>query len=441
MNEIRAVSKYEEIVIKILMKKGIKFKQNPTIEGCNYRPDFIVENLNGSQYIIEVKSRILDMSKIITNLVDARDKISGNDINYKVLLIVFEKVSSFFEDKCKQEGIEIWDIEEIEKINKETLPNEKAVKPKTKTTKKIEMDVLENSLDFIVKSFEEMKTSKSLKYALLNFTSGMELLFKAILLNVHWSLTVENVDKIKEQSYENRDFMSVNWDNSIQRLKVFCEIDFKGVETDLKNLKQLRNKIEHYDCNFNPNSIIMLINKLTNFLVNLLVNNFDTKKFRKKGKELFEDIQSSLFESEEQYENAKRLAEKKLKDENKRAIDIVCKVCKEKFVTEEKGYYLCNLCKQELTAEDIASSFIENELKIDEITEEDDNFPQHNCPECLQYSFVYHYKANGEKIAHCYSCKGDYPNAKRCDRCKEFFNPIKEDEFLCERCYKETHIE
>lgn len=441
MNEIQIRSKNEEEVARILTKQGIKFKQNPTIEGCNYRPDFIAENLNNSQYIIEVKSQILNMNRIIANLVDVHKKILEKNINFKMLLIVFEKVSSFFEDKCKQEGIEIWDIEKIEKIKKETLPHEKLIESKIKTTKKVEMDVLENSLDFIVKSFEEIKNPKSLKYALLNFTSGMELLFKAILLNEHWSLTLENVDKIKEQSYANRNFMSVNWNNSIQRLKVFCKIDFKGVENDLKDLKQLRNTIEHYDCDFNPNSIMMLINKLTNFFVNLLVNNFDTNKFRKNGKKLFEDIQSNLFKSEEQYENAKKLTEKKLKDENKIAINVACKTCKEKFLTEEKGYYKCNLCKQKLTAEDIASSFVENELKIYRTIEDDNNFPQHNCPECLKYSFVYHCKENGKQIAYCYNCKGDYPNAKRCERCKEFFNPLEDDDVLCEQCYKNTYKE
>ena len=52
---------------------------------------------------------------------------------------------------------------------------------------------------------------------------------------------------------------------------------------------------------------------------------------------------------------------------------------------------------------------------------DDNNFPQHNCPECLKYSFVYHCKENGKQIAYCYNCKRDYPNAKRCERCKEFF--------------------
>lgn len=304
------------------------------------------------------------------------------------------------------------------------------------------MDILENSLDFIVKSFEEKNNPKLLKYALLNFTSGMELLFKSILLNEHWSLTLENVDRIKqEQSYTNRDFMSVNWDNSIQRLKVFCKIDFNGVEEDLKTLKQLRNKIQHYDCDFKSESVTMLINKLTNFLVNLLVNNFDTAKFRKKGKELFDEIQLSLFKSEEYYEKAKELTEKKLKDENKISINVSCNMCKEKYITEEKGYYKCNLCNQKLTAEDLACSFIENELNISKDDEECENFPQHKCPECLNYSFVFHCKENGEKIAHCYNCKGDYPNVKRCEKCKSFFNSSDDDELLCEQCYKNTFME
>lgn len=434
-------SEYEQKIASILTKKGAKIEYKPQIEESNYTPDFMAENLNGFSYIIEVKSRISNMKEIIQNLNNACEKLSNNNRNLKKLLIVFDKTTSFFKNKCEQEEIELWDIEKINTLEKQfslEKTSTKTGKDNSVSTQKVEMDILENALDFIAKSFEEIQEPKLLKYALLHFTSGLELIFKAILLSEHWSLTLDNLDKVKENAYINRDFMSVNWENSIKRLKIFCEIDLTYAENDLQKLKNLRNRIEHYDCDFQTNSVIDLINNLTSLLVNLLTNNFNTNKLRKKGRDLFENIQSSLFTMQEHYEEAKKLMQKKIKDSNLIPIDVPCNMCKEKFVTKKEDNYICNLCKHKLTAEDIAISFIENELKINpyRIMKDGGIFPLHHCPECSENTFVYHCKENSEIIAHCYNCDEDYTNAKCCEICNEFFIPLNEDNLICKNCWE-----
>lgn len=117
---------------------------------------------------------------------------------------------------------------------------------------KIELNLLDNGLDFII---EELKpttqlfgfdsTENSWKYIILNVFSGIQLILKERLKQEHWSLIFEDVSNANEQKFIQGDFVSVNYNNLIKRLKGISNISIN--EKSFNELRKLRNKFEHFE--------------------------------------------------------------------------------------------------------------------------------------------------------------------------------------------------
>lgn len=79
----------------------------------------------------------------------------------------------------------------------------------------IHQQLIENAIDFIKKSLEEFETN--LKYSIIHFAIGVELILKARLMNEHWSLTLENIDRISFQNFLDgapKRYPRINWLNA-----------------------------------------------------------------------------------------------------------------------------------------------------------------------------------------------------------------------------------
>lgn len=66
--------------------------------------------------------------------------------------------------------------------------------------------------------YATMTTPRNWKYAILHLCSALELLFKAILEQAHWSLIFENVNEASGRKLHTGDFHSVRFDTAIKRL-------------------------------------------------------------------------------------------------------------------------------------------------------------------------------------------------------------------------------
>ena len=99
--------------------------------------------------------------------------------------------------------------------------------------------------------------NSSTKYAVLNLSSGVELIFKERLKNEHWSLLFEDVNKANKIHLLSGDFKSVNSLTARTRLIEICEIDLKKIDSKnhLNTLRLKRNKIEHFAIKENIESL------------------------------------------------------------------------------------------------------------------------------------------------------------------------------------------
>ena len=118
-----------------------------------------------------------------------------------------------------------------------------------------ETKILESAMDFIHKSIDELRQdlkSSNLKYSIVHFHAGLELLLKARLIKEHWSLVVAKRKHISKTNFDLGNFMSVSFSDSINLINgVFDasgrpeEISQKAKEAFMA-VASLRNKILHF---------------------------------------------------------------------------------------------------------------------------------------------------------------------------------------------------
>lgn len=106
-------------------------------------------------------------------------------------------------------------------------------------------DLVLNALDFLRASVRDFKRRP--KYSVINFCSGLEILFKARLILEHWSLIVSKPETAKLENFTKGDFHSVGLDEAIQRLQnVAGEIMSPEETRCFKQVREHRNRVVHF---------------------------------------------------------------------------------------------------------------------------------------------------------------------------------------------------
>ena len=122
--------------------------------------------------------------------------------------------------------------------------------------------LISNAVDYLDSAADHAleDSSRAWKYALINVAAGVELLFKACLTQKHWSLVFANIDKADEKAFKAGDFVSVNFDETIDRMKNIAHITLP--EADLKKLDHLRryrNRVQHFAIDVAQEQVVSLI--------------------------------------------------------------------------------------------------------------------------------------------------------------------------------------
>lgn len=126
----------------------------------------------------------------------------------------------------------------------------------------IHQQLIENAIDFIDRSLMEFETD--LKYAIIHFAIGVELILKARLMNEHWSLTLENIDKMVYQDFLDGSAKTVSANKLVDRINGLFEKSEinKDANKAFENIFSERNKAIHFineDFKKNKSKIIKLL--------------------------------------------------------------------------------------------------------------------------------------------------------------------------------------
>ncbi|MFH8692847.1 hypothetical protein ACH4EC_39185 [Streptomyces anulatus] len=109
-----------------------------------------------------------------------------------------------------------------------------------------------NGLDYLVSVVEHLEggrepSSRDMKYAVLHLAAGAEVLLKARLQMVHWSLVFTNPGDATREALENGTLTSCSPEETRKRLTNMAGIKFSQTEKDaLSGLAKRRNALQHY---------------------------------------------------------------------------------------------------------------------------------------------------------------------------------------------------
>jgi hypothetical protein len=103
--------------------------------------------------------------------------------------------------------------------------------------------VIENAFDFLETAIEEFDTKP--KYSIMHFSTAVELILKARLIDEHWSLIV--ADKPEKAKFEKGDFRSITIKESIDKIRNVLGDDFpEDYQKALLEIANHRNKLVHF---------------------------------------------------------------------------------------------------------------------------------------------------------------------------------------------------
>lgn len=124
-------------------------------------------------------------------------------------------------------------------------PYHTIVTEKTMTKDELLARLVENALDFLMRSIEEFESHP--KFSVIHFHAAVELFLKARLMAEHWSLVVTSRHEPDWDKFLAGDFISVSLTEAASKLDKIVRRGLRKEELDvLKDLTRHRNKMVHF---------------------------------------------------------------------------------------------------------------------------------------------------------------------------------------------------
>lgn len=306
------------------------------------------------------------------------------------------------------------------------------------SSENIQFDIIENGLDFVTSGIEHILKDKSpnqLKYAILHLSAGTELLLKELLKNEHWSLIFENPNSAKYELLKTGEFKSVDFETLITRLVNICDIQLSEKDISiLKQLKKLRNKIEHFEFNENPRAIKSLASKVLCLLLHFINEYFDVKSLSNTAQDDIEKLRIAITKFKE-FANLRTAQIKKQIDSAQKKYKIEsCPLCRQAaFVLNDD--LTCLFCGFSDKPEEIARLYAENILGESYFlcVKDGGEFPVIDCIHCDGTDTFVDKGIDGYVCFNCFETNQS-SELKSCNQCGQLFEGEIDDIDLCEYC-------
>lgn len=303
--------------------------------------------------------------------------------------------------------------------------------------KMFKFDLLENALDFIDTAIDYMANGsdkKDLKYGILHLSAGVDLVFKYILSQEHWTLLFQNIDEASRIKLESGDLTSVDSSKCIKRLKEICGIELEDKAfRDLNNLRKRRNKLEHFGITESSLAVKASSVKVLHFIFEFINEHVDLESIGKEELELIASIKDKLIKFEDFIAERWKKIRKEV-DEFKKSVAVaICPKCYQHSLVVDGSDPFCKFCNYTGDSNDVAEEFINNVLglsRYEEITQGGDD-PLCDCPECGESALVVN--IDGDNWI-CFSCGLEGESIDYCETCGTPYLADEHDIGMCDSC-------
>ena len=285
----------------------------------------------------------------------------------------------------------------------------------------LRITLLDNALDFLLSAAEAVhrdESPRSLKEAVLHLGNGVELVIKARVAQEHWSLIFSNIDQASYGKIVSGDFISVDYNKSIERLKGIVDVTVDPQSSEhLQALRKQRNRLTHFDGELDAAQAKSLLAKGMAFCVefcqqqNMVTCNAEGKlgdiHVNLAGLQEFVNDRMGSIVATAQY-----------------ALIWECPECWQEALTIDGGVVQCQFCRRNADPRELAVLNSAGGVE--------------DCPECREeqtFSFVL--QNNENEMWVCFWCgeHGEhYDRCMRCDRPDNFRG--MEGMKVCDSCWE-----
>ncbi|MFF3127733.1 hypothetical protein ACFVRD_36815 [Streptomyces sp. NPDC057908] len=273
---------------------------------------------------------------------------------------------------------------------------------------------------------------RDIKYAVLHLQAATEVLLKARLSRVHWSLIFKDPGKATAAKYADASFESCTTNAAVERLRNIAGIAISKKEADaLDDLARDRNRLQHYGLTHNAQAVEARAATVLDFLVRFIDEHLEPE-LSESGPLYLEmgvvrhglkDVQSFVTE------RMNRLRGNELKDAEGRTLR--CPDCRQLAATVEGGWCICHFCGRGWLADELAYVLQ---------TADHQDTPLAECPGCHAPTLTDDAEfADGKPTLYCTSCAMRYAPAElgNCAACGCYW-PISDTEagrqLICADC-------
>lgn len=218
----------------------------------------------------------------------------------------------------------------------------------------MEYSLIENAMDSLNEAIDLYKEGKThtdtsrYKFCVLLLAQSAELILKEVLYQEHEILLYEDIDNFCESNPT-----TVGFKKALQRIKDICKIDLHRYYQYLDELREIRNKIQHYKFTIEEDlcnkTIVQAFSSIEYIVVNVLEKTFDDF-----GYYIFRERINDLHEITEVYAQRKRNISEDIVNRSLKRVTIEygvnnklsfpCPTCGEHFLIEENKSIRCLFC-------------------------------------------------------------------------------------------------
>ena len=304
------------------------------------------------------------------------------------------------------------------------------------------VSLLENGFDYILNSLNNLKKIElgtgdkyTIKYIIRDLISSIEIILKYRLECDNWAFVIDDLDKLSLDNYNKGDFISVTLEQSLERLKKLCNKQIRREDEEiLKNLKLIRNKIEHFKLILQEDEAISLVYNSITVILNFIDDDSKSfkNKFSKEEKRLYSDIKTKILD----LNNYLNTRENEIKTRFPKIDFKICHNCRRECLKVhgiDCKCFLCNISYKDTSYE--RKKYIEsNNPSYRDIGKGAIPIEEIECPYCGDTMLIDY--ENDKAL--CFYCNADLniDNVGRCECCGQVgVNGI------CDDCMNEiSHI-
>ena len=306
----------------------------------------------------------------------------------------------------------------------------------------MKITLIENALDFILSAVERARedNDRSLKYAVLHLSDGIELILKERLRREHWSLLFADINKASENALTTGDFKSVDFDECVGRLGSISGLNMESHIGLLRLLRHHRNKLQHFEYNASRDEVISILVKTWSFVLDFLhlylsdVAGTQTATIGR-IRELMVDNESFVQERLSIIQSAV--------DEFRTQSNAIleCPKCSQKslLIPGIQDNPQCLFCRYSASPEEAVDEWCAEFFGIQSPKERYTDPDRFECPECGRDTLIQQeFGGMNPPVPGwvCFNCgeTWDYDGIAFCDSCHEPYTSTEDDLGMCSDC-------